>query len=68
MPGRKAKGRNHNVVTKLVFGRSNDVGQRCDNVIRRRDQNTIKTQSCYNVCQLGKDTMKTYFCCRHTLF
>ena len=29
--------------------------QRCDNVIRRRDQNTTKTQRCYNVvCQLGK--------------
>ena len=38
----------HDVVTTLVFGRSNDVGnttlwQRCDTVIRRRDQNTTKT-------------------------
>ena len=38
----------HNVVTTLIFGRSNDGGntmlwQRCDNVIQRRDQNTTKT-------------------------
>ena len=51
--------RKHNVVTTLVFGRSNDVRnttfwQRCDNVIRRRDQKTTKTKRCYNVvCQLG---------------
>ena len=62
----ESQGRNHNVVTTLVFGRSNDVGQRCDNVIRRRNQN--KTQSCYNVCQPVKDTMKAYFCYRHRLF
>ena len=40
--------RKHDVVTTLVFRRSNDVGsttlwQHCDNVIRRRDQNTTKT-------------------------
>ena len=40
--------RKHNVVTTLVFDCSNDIGntmlwQRCDNVIRRRDQNTTKT-------------------------
>ena len=30
--------------------------QRCDNIIRRRDQNTTKTQRCYNVvCQLGSN-------------
>ena len=51
--------RKHDVVTTLVFRRSNDVGsttlwQRCDNVIRCRDQNTTKTQRCYNVMyQLG---------------
>ena len=29
--------------------------QRCDDVIRRRDQNTTKNQRCYNVvCHLGK--------------
>ena len=49
----------HNVVTMLVFRCSNDVRnttlwQRCDNVIRRRDQNTTKSYRCYNVvCQLG---------------
>ena len=49
----------HNVVTTLVFGRSNNVGntmlcQRCDSVIQRRDQNTTKIQRRYNVmCQLG---------------
>ena len=52
--------RKRNVVTTLVFGRSNDVGNttlwlRCDNVIRRRDQDTTKSQRCYNVvCQLGR--------------
>ena len=51
--------RKDNVATTSVFGRSNDVGnrmfwQRCDNVIRRRDQKTTKTQRCYNVaCQPG---------------
>ena len=40
--------RKHNVVTMLVFGCSNEVGntmlrQRCESVIRRRDQNTTKT-------------------------
>ena len=44
----KSPRRKHNVVTTLVFGRNNDVGnatfwQRCDNIIRRRDQNTNKT-------------------------
>ena len=44
---------------RLVFACSNYVGNttlwQCrDNVIWRRDQNTTKTQSCYNVvCQLG---------------
>ena len=42
------RSRKHNVVTRLVFGCSNDVGnttlwQRCYNVIRCCDQNTIKT-------------------------
>ena len=40
--------RKHNVVTTLVFGCSNEVGntkllQRCDNVIQHCDQNTTKT-------------------------
>ena len=52
--------RKHNVVTMLVFGRSNNVGntmlwQRFDNVIQRRDRKTTKTQHCYNIeCQLRK--------------
>ena len=51
--------RKRNVVTTLVFRRSNDVGKttlwlRCDNVTWRRDQDTTKLQRCYKVvCQLG---------------
>ena len=58
----ESRRRKHNDVTTSVFGRSNDVGnttlwQLCDNVIRRCDQKTIKTQRCYNVvCQLGQKT------------
>ena len=52
IPGRKTDVES-NVVTTLVFGRSNDVGnttwQRCDN-IQRRDQNTTKTCVCVGAC------------------
>ena len=52
--------RKHNVVTMLVFVRSNNVGntmlwQRYENAIQRRDRKTTKTQHYSNIeCQLRK--------------